>query len=69
MRLEPEVYAGLPVAGNGATLTEVTIRRLLSQRSGLPDYFEGKTVDGSPNLQNRSRLNRTVWTPLELDYT
>ncbi len=71
MWLEPEVYAGLPAAGGDAALTEVTIRRLLSQRSGLPDYFEGKTADGSPNLQKLLTLEPDrVWTPLELlDYT
>lgn len=67
MWLAPEAVSGLPVTGGDAALREVTIRRLLSQRSGLPDYFEGKTTDGEPNLMQLITLEPDrVWTPLEL---
>ncbi len=71
MWLEPETYAGLPIEGGDVALREVTIRRLLGHRSGLPDYYEGKTVDGAPNLKELLILepDRT-WTPLDvLAYT
>ncbi|MCC6458161.1 MAG: serine hydrolase [Caldilineaceae bacterium] len=69
--LEPETYAGLPIEGGDAALREVTIRRLLGHRSGLPDYYEGKTVDGAPNLKELLLLEPgRTWTPLEvLAYT
>ena len=65
--LEPEVYSGIPVKGGAAALQEVTIRRLLGQRSGIPDYYEGETVDGAPNVADllHSDPDR-VWTPQSL---
>jgi D-alanyl-D-alanine carboxypeptidase len=71
MWLEPEICSSLPVEGGDAALQQITIRRLLSQRSGLPDYFEGKTVDGAPNFKELfTRDPSRTWTPLEvLAYT
>lgn len=42
--------SGLPVVGGDAALARVTVRQLLSHRSGLPDYFSGVSRDGAPNL-------------------
>jgi D-alanyl-D-alanine carboxypeptidase len=69
--LEPKIYGGLPIEGGDAALPQVTIRRLLGHRSGLPDYYEGKTVDGAPNLKELFVLEPDhTWTPLEvLAYT
>jgi D-alanyl-D-alanine carboxypeptidase len=65
--LDPAVYAGIPVGGGDRALSEVTIRRLLGQRSGIPDYFEGETADGTPNVMEllEEEPDRT-WTPLSL---
>lgn len=46
---------------------EITIAQLLQHTSGLPDYFEGKTTEGSANamallLSNTEKL----WTPQEI---
>jgi CubicO group peptidase (beta-lactamase class C family) len=46
---------------------EITIAQLLQHTSGLSDYFEGTTVDGSPNMINQLFINPTkFWTPSEL---
>lgn len=47
--LSPEQLAGLPVA-DGHTLSEVSLEHLLTHRSGLPDYFVGKTRDRAPTV-------------------
>jgi D-alanyl-D-alanine carboxypeptidase len=71
MWLEPDVYSGIPVEGDDDALREVTVRRLLGQRSGIPDYFEGDTADGAPNVMALTNLEPDrQWTPLTLlDYT
>lgn len=48
--LPPEVYGDIPVVGGDEALDAVTLRLLLAQRSGIPDYFEGKTADGAPSV-------------------
>lgn len=51
--VEPAAVAGLPVEGGDEALATVTVRQLLSHRSGLPDYFDGsvsKTTDDSPSV-------------------
>jgi D-alanyl-D-alanine carboxypeptidase len=69
--LDSSLIAELPVEGGDVALSEVTIRRLLGQRSGLPDYFEGQTADGTPNvLELLTEDPERTWTPiLLLDYT
>jgi CubicO group peptidase (beta-lactamase class C family) len=59
------------VEGGDAALKEITVRRLLAQRSGLPDYYEGRTVDGAPNVAELLvEAPDRIWTPrLLLDYT
>ncbi len=41
---------GLPVVGGDRALAEVTVRQLLTHRSGLPDYFSDPSADGAPRL-------------------
>ncbi|MFN2252174.1 MAG: serine hydrolase domain-containing protein [Anaerolineae bacterium] len=66
-RLSPDVYSGLPVEGGDAALRDVTVRMLLGQRSGIPDYYDGATTDGAPNVFALlvDEPNRE-WTPLSL---
>lgn len=46
--------------------SQISIAQLLQHTSGLPDYFEGATVDGSPNLLELLFVNPSkFWTPLE----
>ena len=68
--LDDSVIAGLPIAGGDPALHDVTIRQLLGHRSGLPDYFEGKTKDGAPNVFELLKTEpEKSWTPiLLLDY-
>jgi len=68
--LDASVITGLPVRGGETALKDITIRRLLAQRSGLPDYFEGQTTDGTPNVFDLiSEDPERSWTPiLLLDY-
>ena len=68
--LPPDVYRGIPVKGGDEALHIVTIRLLLSHRSGIPDYYEGKTADGAPTV-NELLVNEPdrTWTPQSLlDY-
>jgi D-alanyl-D-alanine carboxypeptidase len=69
--LDPSLIAGLPVEGGEAAFDEITVRRLLGHRSGLPDYFEGRTADGATNVfELISEAPDRSWTPrLLLDYT
>jgi D-alanyl-D-alanine carboxypeptidase len=63
----PDVIAGLPVEGGDEALARVTVRQLLSHRSGLPDYFSGRARDGSPRVYDllASEPER-AWTRAEL---
>ncbi|OKY27352.1 serine hydrolase [Thalassotalea sp. PP2-459] len=46
---------------------EITIAQLLQHTSGLPDYFEGKTTDGSANAMTLLHSNtEKLWTPQEI---
>ena len=45
---------------------EVTVAQLLQHTSGLPDYFEGETIDGSPNVMEQMFADtEKFWQPLE----
>jgi D-alanyl-D-alanine carboxypeptidase len=68
--LDASVISGLPVQGGETVLGDVTIRRLLTHRSGFPDYFEGQTADGAANVfELLAKAPERSWTPmLVLDY-
>ena len=47
---------GLPVVGGEEALERITVRMLVANRSGLPDYFDDKVhpaKDGAPSLATR----------------
>jgi D-alanyl-D-alanine carboxypeptidase len=45
---------------------EITIAQLLQHTSGLPDYFEGETIDGSPNVMEEIFADTAkFWQPVE----
>ena len=45
---------------------EITIAQLLQHTSGLPDYFEGETIDGSKNVMELLFANpEKFWNPNE----
>jgi len=70
--LTPADLRGLPVSGGDAAAGDITVRQLLTHRSGLPDYFsESPTNDGTPTVLQvlKDEPNR-AWTRAEvLDYT
>lgn len=65
-----ERLEGLPLA-EGAGFDEVSLGTLLRHRSGLPDYFDGETADGAPNLFTRmAERPEEAWDiDSVLDYT
>lgn len=48
--LPTEIVQNLHVINGKDYTEEITIAQLLQHTSGLPDYFEGETTDGSPNV-------------------
>jgi len=44
--LDPETMKNLHVIAGKDYSNEITIKQLLSQTSGLPDYFQGKKANG-----------------------
>lgn len=44
----------------------ITIRHLLSHTSGINDYFEGKTIDGSIFIDEIIRQPDKFWRPMDL---
>lgn len=67
MHLSEEVLTGLHQYKNKNYASEITIKQLLQHTSGLPNYFEDKTTDGSPNGMSLlfSQIKR-IWSPEEL---
>lgn len=49
---------------------KVNIRHLLGHTSGINDYYESKTMDGSTFIDDAIKNSDVFWTPLELlDFT
>ena len=68
--LEKETVDGLFVFENTDYRSEVTVRHLLGHTSGVNDYFESKTFDGSSFSDDMINNPDTFWTPeMLLDYT
>lgn len=64
--LPAEVMKNLHVFEEKDYSSEITIAQLLQHTSGLPDYFEGETVDGSPNvIENIFFDTARFWEPVE----
>ncbi len=69
--LSPEILKGLHVLNNVEASNDITIAQLLQHTSGLPDYFEDNTLNGSPNIISQLFKNPSkTWSPHELvEYT
>ena len=65
--LSDHIINGLHVFEGNEYSQEITIAQLLQHTSGLPDYFEGETIDGSPNGMGYLFMDTDrFWQPLEL---
>lgn len=68
--LDEGMLDGLYVYGGKDYQSEVTVEHLLGHTSGIQDYFEGKTLDGTSFIREVIRQPEKIWTPKELiDYT
>ncbi|WP_298421817.1 serine hydrolase domain-containing protein [uncultured Kordia sp.] len=67
MHLSKEIMDKLNVFEGVDYSNEITIAQLLQHTSGLPDYFEDTTIDGTPNMINQlfEKPSKT-WLPKEL---
>ena len=65
--LSPLLTDRLHVFGGTDYSNEITIAHLLQHTSGLPDYFTGTTLDGSPNVINQLLVDTDKsWSPQEM---
>jgi len=65
--LSDEIMENLHVMDGQDHSGEITIAHLLQHTSGLPDYFEGKTIDGSPNgMQLIFQDSAKFWEPVDM---
>ncbi|MFY0675326.1 MAG: beta-lactamase family protein [Bacteroidia bacterium] len=60
--LDAEIIDGLHVLDGTDYSNEITIKHLLSNTSGLPDYFEGKDDEGSALVDELMNENDNAWT-------
>lgn len=69
--LPNDIISQLHVVNGEDNSYKITIAQLLQHTSGLPDYFEDTTIDGSPNIIMQLFMNpNKIWTPTEvLDFT
>lgn len=65
--LPDSIISGLHIYEGTDYSQEITIAQLLQHTSGLPDYFEGKTIDNSPNgMALLFSDTEKFWTPMEM---
>lgn len=65
--LPKQLMKNLHVFEGKAYSKDITIAQLLQHTSGLPDYFTGTTVDGSPNVINQLLVDTNKsWSPQEM---
>lgn len=65
--LPNEILDGLHVFEGIEYSYKITVAQLLQHTSGLPDYFEGKTADGSPNgMQLIFQDSTKFWAPADM---
>lgn len=63
--LPEDIVEGLHILRGTDFSREITIRHLLSNTSGLPDYFEEKTASGKSLMQTLASGEDIRWTPRE----
>ena len=65
--LPDSLISGLHVLDGIEYSSEITIAQLLQHTSGLPDYFEGETIDSSSNAMTLLVTEtEKFWTPIEI---
>ncbi|MDP3447987.1 MAG: serine hydrolase domain-containing protein [Eubacteriales bacterium] len=68
--LKPEILDRLFVFRGHDYKEEITVKQLLSHTSGVNDYFESKTMDGSLFIDDVIQHPDTMWMPMDLlDFT
>jgi D-alanyl-D-alanine carboxypeptidase len=68
--LEPGKLDKLFVVEHQDIQSEVTVKQLLSHMSGINDYFESKTMDGSSFFDEVTKNSDVFWKPDDLlDFT
>ncbi|HHX03828.1 MAG TPA: beta-lactamase family protein [Tissierellia bacterium] len=68
--LDRDTLDGLFVVDGQDFQDQATIRHLLGHTSGINDYFESKTIDGSSFIDDVLRDQDTLWAPSDLlDFT
>lgn len=65
--LPNEIVSGIHIYQGKDYSNDITIAQLLQHTTGLPDYFEGDTTDGSANAMSLLGENtERFWTPNQL---
>lgn len=64
--LSQDILAELHVLNGVNSSSKITIAQLLQHTSGLPDYFEDETIDGSPNIISQLFISPDIiWSPYD----